>query len=243
MNLIHTTHQIMKLSTTLVVALAVQCVGNMQAASAQGLANPDTDSLLPPEVVPLEPSAASKMVQSQAQSRQAAMSSPYMNTTPASTPGLTTDNGANNYPGGTMSAQDFRKAAFNSVMGVPQSQMPQQALGNPSFQGMQGQMGQMPGQYQPGQQSQPWTAPGMADNQTASLTQSQTLSAGQKNPEVGKPSKLSGLAHGASLATSLGGGLMLGAMMGFRNPAGLYPLGLYGLGLGSYTMMNGLSHW
>src|SRR5262245_7052887 len=72
------------------------------AQGAPGLSQGD-DSLLPPEVVPLDPSTASSMGQAQAASTPAAMGN--------AVPGLVDNNAANNM----QSAQDFRKAAFNSL--------------------------------------------------------------------------------------------------------------------------------
>jgi hypothetical protein len=196
------------------------------AVNAQGV-EPDQDSLLPPEVVPLDPSAAGRMVQP---------SQPGQGQNFGSAPGLS------NASVPTSNASDFRKAAFDSLMGQP-VQMP--VNNNPNLQSMQGQMGQMPSapnQFgnQPnqfGNQFGGGATPGLVANNPVP-TQSQTLSGGVKSPEVGKPSKLGGFKHSLGLATSFGGGIMTGVLMSRGNPMSLYSTGLMGVGLMNYGMRN-----
>lgn len=231
------------LSLTLVLGMFA---ANMPVASAQGM-GPDQESLLPPEVVPLDPQVASKMTQSQAASRAVGS-----NIDTQSAPGLVASGGSNNVPAGLplstgQSAQDFRQAAFNSLMG--QQVTPAAPPVNPNLQMMQGQMGQAPGMTQPlsGQTGQSaWVTPGltstgMSGNSSGGM-QSQTLSGGVKNPEIGRPSKLSKLSHGVGLATMLGSGIFVGAAMS-RNPASMYSTGLFGLGMANYAFRNGLSRF
>lgn len=208
---------------------------------------PDQESLLPPEVVPLDPQVATKMSQTQAASRA-------MSSTDA-VPGMAPGAGSNNIPAGlpaaaTQSPQDFRQAAFNNLMGQPVA--PAAPPVNPNLQMMQAQMApgmnQAPGMAQQGQVGQSaWVTPGlnqsgMSPNQAAGGMQSQTLSGGVKNPEIGRPSKLSKLSHGIGLATMLGSGVVVGAAMS-RNPASLYSTGLFGLGVAQYGLRNGLSRF
>lgn len=232
------------LSLTLILGMFA---ANMSAAGAQGM-GPDQESLLPPEVVPLDPQVATKMSQSQAATRAVGN-----NFDTQSTPGLVSNGSSSTVPAGLplstgQSAQDFRQAAFNSLMG--QQVTPAAPPVNPNLQMMQAQMGQAPGMTQPlnGQAGQSaWvtpglTAPGMAANQQAGGMQSQTLSGGVKNPEIGRPSKLAKLSHGVGLATMLGSGVFVGAAMS-RNPAAMYSTGLFGLGMANYALRNGLSRF
>ncbi|MFN8554946.1 MAG: hypothetical protein U0103_26040 [Candidatus Obscuribacterales bacterium] len=231
------------LSLTLVLGMFA---ANMPAAGAQGM-GPDQESLLPPEVVPLDPQVATKMTQSQAATRAMGDSIDTQ-----SAPGLVSNGGSNNVPAGLplstgQSAQDFRQAAFNSLMGQPVT--PAAPPVNPNLQMMQAQMGQAPGMTQPlsGQTGQSaWVTPGLTPSgmsgQSTGGTQSQTLSGGVKNPEIGRPSKLAKLSHGVGLATMLGSGVLVGAAMS-RNPAAMYSTGLFGLGMANYALRNGLSRF
>jgi hypothetical protein len=231
------------MSLTLVLGMLVS---NMPAAGAQGM-GPDQESLLPPEVVPLDPQVANKMTQSQAATRAIGN-----NFDTQSAPGLVQGGGNNtSVPAGLplstgQTPQEFRQAAFNSLMGQPVAQAAPQV--NPNLQSMQGQMGQAPGMNssmngQVGQSAwvTPGTTPGLS-NQASGGMQSQTLSGGVRNPEIGRPSKLSKLSHGVGLATMLGSGVMMGAVMS-RNPASLYSTGLFGLGVASYGLRNGFSRF
>lgn len=219
-----------RLSSTLVLGLFIQCAVTMSPAYAQGL-GPDQESLLPPEVVPLDPQVGSKMSQSQAATRAASMGN---NIESQSVPGLSSGSGsAPGIAAGGQSAQDFRQAAFNSMMG--QNVTPAPPPINPNLQALQAQNGMMNGQ--PGQS--PWTTPGMtpgmAGNQMAGGMPTQTLSGGIKNPEIGRPNaKMAKLTHGIGMATMLGSGIFMGAAMS-RNPASLYSTGLFGLGLANYA--------
>jgi len=199
------------------------------AVNAQGI-GPDQDSLLPPEVVPLDPSAI-KAVPSQSYSPTAS------NFGSQSVPGMS--NG-NEPAAPTQSAQDFRKAAFDQLYGQtpihPQTN-------NPNLQMMQGQMGQMPGQM-PGQPNQsqfggsnPGTPGMVADNPEP--TQSQTLSGGIKTQSGQKPSKLAKLEHNVGLVTSFGAA----GMTGMSSGAGMYSLGLMGVSLLNMGMRNAFTHY
>jgi hypothetical protein len=96
--------------------------GSFSSAATLG---PDQDSLLPPEVVPLDPAAASAMAQAQATSRQQAdLSAASAMTASDNVPGLANNAAganANNVPGLVndsqggqeyQSVKDFKKAAF-----------------------------------------------------------------------------------------------------------------------------------
>src|SRR4029450_4952971 len=104
--------------------------GSLSQTSSLG---PEQESLLPPEVVPLDPAVAQKLTQAQAQSRAASMDA-MPQAQGQAFPGMT----GGQQMGQMQTAQDFRKAAFNSLMGQ-QNVQPRQAFA----QGMPGQNGFM----------------------------------------------------------------------------------------------------
>jgi hypothetical protein len=206
-------------------------------AQAQGL-GPDQDSLLPPEVVPLDSNGGASMQASQQQAMQAgqqqaqhmgSFNSPAMSNAPQA-------------PVQQMQTPaEWRKAAYDSMMNNPNAQ--------PVFAPQQAQMGQMPGQ--PGANGQPQVGQsgwqGGNGQAMATSTQSQTLSGQVQQPNYNKKggnSKLSGLAHTASMATMVGGGVLMGALMMRRAPAyGVYSSGMMGASLLNYGMRTPLSTW
>lgn len=213
------------LSLTVVVALS-QCM--LPAFSQDAGLGLDQESLLPPEVIPLDPAAANKMVQSQAQARAAQMAAQ-----PQSIPGIEP---LTPPAGGTQSAQDFRKAAFDSLQG--QGQFAPSANQHPNMQSMQGQMGQMPNQMA----NQPNS---FANAPTGQISQSQWISppssqtmAGAGAQKMGRGSKLKGVGHAVGLASSFGTGVFTGAMMMRSNPMTGLGLGMFGMGLANYGMRN-----
>lgn len=181
------------LTLTLAVCVTGQMIAIAPSANAQGLdagqmgslsqlngLSPDSESLLPPEVVPLDPDAASRLVESQAATRQ--MSSFNQDS----------DAGSNElqFSSGTQGARDNRQQAFQSLMGKEdlwqnasdhykqaQQQLQAQAGYNQALNqpapGMV-QPGSAPGMAQPGfapGMAQPGFAPGMAQPQTANQGQ------------------------------------------------------------------------
>jgi hypothetical protein len=210
--------------TSIVPAMAEE--GMSATAAGLGL---DQDSLLPPEVVPLDPSVASRMSQSQAQSRAADMN--------ASAPGLSNTPGlSNGSPGQApaapgMTAQEFRKAAFDSLYN--QGTLPPSALNqNPSLQAMQGQMGQMPGQNPMNGQLHQSTWSGQG------VPQQQTLTGSVSQPK--QNNKLKKVSHVLNTATALGGGVLVGALMfrGASSPSAALGMGLLGAGVLNYGLRN-----
>src|SRR5271169_3486725 len=81
--------------------------GQMGAYSPSSALGPDQESMLPPEVVPLDASVAQKLSASQAEARamQAQIS------TPGNVPGL-----VNGMPSGYQTAQDARQNLFKSLL-------------------------------------------------------------------------------------------------------------------------------
>jgi hypothetical protein len=233
--------------------LAVSGVG--QAAKAQGFANgqsnfylpagSEQDSMLPPEVVPLDPVAANKLMESQAQSRAANIDIPDLQ----SAPGMVTMD----QPGaGMQTAQDARKAAFNQLMGQNQvapinrsyqAQMPGGQMGpgfpgapgagNPNFPYQPQMANNYPGPQGPGGQTgqSGWVAPGQGGQQT--------LSGGVKYAQQKRDIRRAGLSNAVSAVAGLGTGLFLGSLVSrsyYSNPVGL---GMLGLGMTGFGTRNG----
>jgi hypothetical protein len=216
----------------LISTLLIACPVKAQDASGLGL---DQDSLLPPEVVPLDPASASQMASSQAQSRASDMASaPGLSSPQASPSNMLPQNG------GGSSAQDFRKDAYNSLYN--QGSLPA-AQNNSGLQGMQGQMGSTPGQLgngsMPGQQSNLGQSPWMAAN---GAPQQQTLMGGVQNPPSQHGNaKFNTAKHVLSTAAGFGGGMAVGAMMfsrGSSSPAAALGMGLLGAGMLNYGLRN-----
>jgi len=209
-----------------------------QDASGLGL---DQDSLLPPEVVPLDPASATQMSNSQAQSRAADMASAPGLSSPSASP-------ANMLPqnSGGSSAQDFRRDAFNSLYN--QGSLPQQNS-MPGLQGMQGQqMGATPGQLgapgtpipgsMPGQPSNVGQSPWMAAN---GAPQQQTLTGAANSTSQHGNAKFNTAKHVLGTAAGFGGGMFVGAMMmsrGSSSPAAAMGMGLLGAGMLNYGLRN-----
>lgn len=105
-------------TTLLAAAMPVSAqgleAGTWQTMSPSSSIGPDQDSLLPPEVVPLDPNTANALSAGQAQSRQASMAA----TQSANVPGL-----AQQAPPNPM---ELRKQAFDQLLGG-QATMPQDA--------------------------------------------------------------------------------------------------------------------
>jgi hypothetical protein len=242
------------LSLTLLVSV-LACVPAFAQESGSGLGM-DQESLLPPEVVPLDPSAASQMSRSQAASREATLGS---STASQSVPGLSGLQPLTP-PSDMQSAQDFRKSMFNSLYNqgtlAPNNQAPQAA---PSFQGQQGQGQQGQGQQGQGQQGMMTQQPQQQSNQFGQsqqpnqqvsqsgwmnangAPQQQTLSGGVQNPS-GKPNNtFNTVKHVLGTATGFGGGVLTGALMmqnRASSPYAMLGLGLMGASVLNYGMRN-----
>lgn len=233
-------------------------------AQAQGYGSnnfgSEQDSLLPPEVVPIDPTSAGRVAQSQA-----------LNFEPAQTvPGLAggAETSGSHALAKMQSAKDYRKAALESLMN--QKVAPYQYSGSGSAFG--NQLGaQMPGQV-PGQQVQgippldtnsmqqapltvgqngtqlgmsPIMQPGAAGNVSAPQTialqqsQSQTLTGSVKKAKATRQdTRRGGFTHAASALTGFGSGFFMGSVL--RSPGSLAGFGLYGLASTGLGMRNGL---
>ena len=186
----------------------------------------DQESLLPPEVVPLDPQAASKLSQTQAANRQ--MGGYDAMTQPA------------------VDARSNRQDAFNALMG--REDMNQQ-MNQAQFQPMNGaQMDQYaPGQLLPqaqGQSGQQFNQQPMGvsawqnPNQNAQSfpAQQQTLAGKVKRAPM-KGIGRTGLSHTLTGLAAFGAGAYTMSMM--RSPAMLHSAGIMGLGLGNYALRSG----
>lgn len=211
-----------------------------QGAQAQSADLSGMDSLLPPEVVPLDPTAASQLSATQAESRQVQAGSD------ASAPGLVA--GGNDT--GMQSAQDFRKSAFDSLYNqgqMPQAGQPQWRAGGVSFQPqtmpMQQPMGMQPMQQPsfapPGspQFSQYPSTPGMTPGALYSAHQTQTLSGAPKSQPMHKDRRKGGFSHALSALAGFGAGAIThGAMM---NPqSAMMGLGMFGATMTGFGVRN-----
>lgn len=166
MNSMYTTNRQRADKLGLVLAASLTLIlGSISPAFAQNFDAIAEDSLLPPEVVPLDSAAASRMIEAQSQSRAASMGSQgSQDMSSGSVPGLTaSSNPASFSPALSPSlanlaqqgqaAKDTRQAVINSLLGQSQlapqmnANMAQMASGNPMQQQSQPQQDNGPSQY------------------------------------------------------------------------------------------------
>jgi hypothetical protein len=203
---------------------------------AQGL-SPDQDSLLPPEVVPLD---ASGGVTPPSPSLQSNFSQPN-NFASAPSQAAQAFN-----PADMQTAQQWRQQAFNSMMNNPNAQPAFAPQTNPQLMAMQGQNGQ-PGQNPAQMNNQPngqanglGQSPWMNANGQPMLgaNQSQTLSGAVQQPNqspTGKSgSKLSSVSHAVGMMSLFGGGMLMGSLMSGRMAINPMSTGLMGVGMTNY---------
>lgn len=216
------------------VALLSAITAGAQSVAAQGLANgnyasqsglPDQDSLLPPEVVPLDPNAASNLSAAETAKRQAQA----MGTTPGagSVPGLVN---TPSYPTAPMTAQQMRSAAYGSMYN--QGQMPMQS---------QWQSGSVNYNNNPAMNYPALNAPydaAMANNQPA---QSQTLTGGSPNHYPTQNITRGGATNTVSGLAALGTAGLLSNFLIRPSSAGsaLMGVGMFGLMMTGFGARNG----
>lgn len=209
--------------------------GSWQTMTPSGGIGPDQDSLLPPEVVPLDPSAASALSASQAQSRQAGAAGQ------ANVPGLVQAQEAN--------PMDLRKQAFDQLYGG-QSTLPPNAVNQIWRAGQQAQQAMQPMQPIMGQPDLPGLAPTssntpqpqlgapnyqMANNQQMHqgyIAQSQTLTGQAQNQPQPVNTRRGGFSNMLNYAAAAGMGVTSGLMM--NNPwlgAGIFATTMTGFGV------------
>lgn len=217
------------------VCLAQGAMDTLSEASSLASSN---ESLLPPEVVPLDPDMANQMVQAQSQNRAASMVMPA------------TQGTISPVVNGMQSAQDFRQAAFNHLTGnqtwngqypgqagfnPAQAPFPPPAGANPNILGQSplvtsnAGMGQSP-LIQPGA---PQNLPG---NQVAMPHQSQTLTGGVNRTPVRRDIRRRGFSNALSALAGFGSGVFVGSIL--RRPNTGLGLGLMGLGMTGFGTRN-----
>ncbi|GEM_PF-492410 len=249
-----------KICLTALIAVTVALVSNGAglAALAQGLEGgstggfnepaaleADQDSLLPPEVVPLDPSVAARMSQSQAQARAAQMNMPVQ-----AAPGMSDPSAQF---GGMQTARQARQAAFDSLMN--QSQAPpvnQSYQGSFAGGGQANNFGSMGNMTAGGPAPQGFNSPTAAQPQVASNSGSpqsnwvqpgqagsQTLTGGVKNAPVRHDIRRGGFSNAMSAVAGLGTGLFLGSLVNRSYYSSPFGLGMFGLGLTGFGLRNG----
>ncbi len=221
------------LSLTVVTVVGQLSLSPVMAQGFESGLGADQESLLPPEVVPLDSQAAQKLSQAQAQNRQVNFE--------AQPQAAMTD------------ARSNRQEAFNTLMG--REDLMQQAnnqMSQPQFQPMNGaQMDQYaPGQLLPQAQQQAgaqynqqqppmgvsaWQQPGQ-NGQNSFPAQTQTMSGKVKRSPL-KGIGRSGLSHSLTGLAAFGAGAF--TMSRMRSPAMLYSGGIMGLGLANYGLRSG----
>ena len=200
-------------------------------AMAQYSLQAETDSFLPPEVVPLDPAVAQKMSQAQAQARQesANNSNSYgQNSAMSGSPTGSNDAGMNNFNN------------QNSMMnqnGMNQNGM---NLGNMS-QGQPNFQSNMGGQEVPGNTgTSDWIMPGQDQNSPmtayGNVSQTQTLTAPPANPPARRSTRYPGMGTAVGALATFGAGAMVGSMI--RRPSSLYGLGAAGLMMTGFGTRN-----
>lgn len=223
----------MALNVALVSCLFGQSV--TLPAMAQYSLQAETDSFLPPEVVPLDPAVAQKMSQAQAQARQEnANSSSYgQNSAMSGNPAGSNDPGMNNSGMSNFNNQNNSQQARQDMM----NQMSQGGMnqGQPNFNSSMG------GQEVPGNTgTSDWIMPGQDQNsQTTAygnVSQTQTLTAPPSNPIVRRTTRRAGMGTAVSALAGFGAGALVGTMI--RRPNSLYGLGAAGLMMTGFGTRN-----
>ena len=202
--------------------------GYMQTLSPSSAIGPEQDSLLPPEVVPLDPTTANTLSASQAQSRQASM-------TGGNVPGLSSD----------PSPKDLRQQAYGQLYGNQTTLHPNamNQIWRAGQQPMQQPM-QNAGMMPPGMNNQPMPAnsqPGgpnfqMADNQQMQqgyIAQSQTLTGSSQNQPQQVNTRRGGLSNVLNYASAFGAGALTSGFWS-GNPwlgAGIFGMTMTGMGV------------
>lgn len=223
----------MALNVALVSCLFGQSV--TLPAMAQYSLQAETDSFLPPEVVPLDPAVAQKMSQAQAQARQEnANSNSYgQNSAMSGNPAGSNDPGMNNSGMNNFNNQNNSQQARQDMM----NQMSQGGMnqGQPNFNSSMG------GQEVPGNTgTSDWIMPGQDQNsQTTAygnVSQTQTLTAPPSNPIVRRTTRRAGMGTAVSALACFGAGALVGTMI--IRPNSLYGLGATGLMMTGFGTRN-----
>lgn len=204
-----------------------------QAASM----TPGQDSLLPPEVVPM-----------QVDSSSAASGSSISGMTMGATQGSLTDPMANvgGMNTGMQNARQVRQQMFQSLFQPGQTALPPN---NPNLSGQAGAQDPNGGFTNPsdpnfaptplsqqGNGQPSWLSSNTSQMASTAPGQSQTLTGGSKQPIVRRDTRRGGAANNISGAMGLGGGMLFTQV---RRPNSLFGLGFSALTLSGFGLRNG----
>ncbi len=210
-------------------------------AMAQYSLQAETDSFLPPEVVPLDPAVAQKMSQAQAQARQesANNSNSYgQNSAMSGSPAGANDAGMNNFnnQNSMMNQNGMNQNGMNQGnMNLGNMNPGNMNQGQPNFQSSMG------GQEVPGNTgTSDWIMPGQDQNSPmtayGNVSQTQTLTAPPANPPARRSTRYPGMGTAVGALATFGAGAMVGSMI--RRPSSLYGLGAAGLMMTGFGTRN-----
>jgi hypothetical protein len=186
------------------------------------------DDLLPPEVVPLDPTTASSVQAPRATAPNAGAGA--VATDGQVVPGLVN----NGVPGNMQTAKDARAAAFNALYGQGQLQQQQPFAAGGVMQN------QVPG-MDPNANAMNGSGSGAYGSQVAAqppmTASTQRLSGPTKNQPKIRDTKRGGLSNGISAVSAFGtGALLSGALMRNTNP--MMGLGIFGLTMTGFGVRN-----
>lgn len=234
----------MALSMALLSCLFGQSVS--LPAMAQYSLQAQTDSFLPPEVVPLDPAVAQKLSQAQAQARQESANNANsygQNSAMSGSPTGYNDAGMNNFnnQNSMMNQNGMNQNGMNQGnmnlgnMNPGNMNIGNMNQGQPNFQSSMG------GQEVPGNTgTSDWIMPGQDQNSPmtayGNVSQTQTLSAPPANPPVRRSTRYPGMGSAVGALATFGAGAMVGSMI--RRPSSLYGLGAAGLMMTGFGTRN-----
>lgn len=229
----------MALSMALLSCLFGQSVS--LPAMAQYSLQAQTDSFLPPEVVPLDPAVAQKLSQAQAQARQESANNANsygQNSAMSGSPTGYNDAGMNNFnnQNSMMNQNGMNQNGMNQGnMNTGNMNIGNMNQGQPNFQSSMG------GQEVPGNTgTSDWIMPGQDQNSPmtayGNVSQTQTLSAPPANPPVRRSTRYPGMGSAVGALATFGAGAMVGSMI--RRPSSLYGLGAAGLMMTGFGTRN-----
>lgn len=210
-------------------------------AMAQYSLQAQTDSFLPPEVVPLDPAVAQKLSQAQAQARQESANNANsygQNSAMSGSPTGYNDAGMNNFnnQNSMMNQNGMNQNGMNQGnMNTGNMNIGNMNQGQPNFQSSMG------GQEVPGNTgTSDWIMPGQDQNSPmtayGNVSQTQTLSAPPANPPVRRSTRYPGMGSAVGALATFGAGAMVGSMI--RRPSSLYGLGAAGLMMTGFGTRN-----
>lgn len=204
------------------VALLTCVFASSAPAFAQYSLTAEQDSMLPPEVVPLDPQVAQKLAQTQAQARD------YGN--------------SNNAPGLNVAASPANGNGMSTSQQTRQNMM-DSMMNQGNFQNEYANQNQNQNQtanQNTGESTSDWIMPGQdgSSSMTAfgNVQQTQYLSAPSPHPVVRRDIRKSGISHAVSALAGFGAGAVLGSTL--RRPNNMMGLGMTGLMMTGFGTRN-----